>query len=133
MRISDWSSDVCSSDLGRRPISVLHVKSSGGWTAKPGRHEKGRRGRSIGNEAVRWTGTGAFGAAGRDGGHRDGAVDGAGGGGDRNFGHHTQPAPTPPQVRCDQAGRAGRTAQGPGPTSEERSEGKEGVSTVRTR
>src|SRR3546814_14234916 len=47
MRISDWSSDVCSSDLGLWPCRGEHQRRSGGGgeaqprggeTAQPGRH-----------------------------------------------------------------------------------------------
>src|SRR3546814_3400571 len=38
MRISDWSSDVCSSDLGRGPMAQGRIfVGSGGWTYEPWR------------------------------------------------------------------------------------------------
>src|SRR3546814_19500318 len=36
MRISDWSSDVCSSDLGGKGVSATNHMSSGAWAAAGG-------------------------------------------------------------------------------------------------
>src|SRR3546814_4779139 len=64
MRISDWSSDVCSSDLGPRR------RHRGLWSAGAGRGDGGERGRRGGRLGVRWLrgrcrGGGSHGGAGR--------------------------------------------------------------------
>src|SRR3546814_3538835 len=55
MRISDWSSDVCSSDLGDGGINAIHYLQAGptGWTLKGEWLKLGSVG-TVGNAATAW-------------------------------------------------------------------------------
>src|SRR3546814_2429418 len=55
MRISDWSSDVCSSDLLRQPLPQPHeeVEAAGEGRPTPSVHRDGRQGRGFHRSADR--------------------------------------------------------------------------------
>src|SRR3546814_5256145 len=61
MRISDWSSDVCSSDLGRRGPCMRSCAAGGSWRREC--HEVGRRAIDLGGLDAAALGEGAAGSA----------------------------------------------------------------------
>src|SRR3546814_10433876 len=53
MRISDWSSDVCSSDLSGFASALSLLRKNGGWGLKPPANPKSRsEERRVGKECV---------------------------------------------------------------------------------
>src|SRR3546814_20682029 len=68
MRISDWSSDVCSSDLGAaRWISCLDFRVSGRTSSPPSCHFAARHGPRSGGASFRYVSCDAFRSCGSDG------------------------------------------------------------------
>src|SRR3546814_11741350 len=109
MRISDWSSDVCSSDLAGRPASA-----AGGQPGE-GRRARAARRRRHGAEAA-----GDRAAGGRQG--------------QRCPGQAARQVVGAAEVAAQPGGRSHRPPQDPGGgRSEERRVGKECVSTCRSR